>query len=626
MKSVLTKFVTVLLLCSFALTSVCCSSSKKEISIPLREDIPQSDKWDLSSFYASDEEWEKDMASVGELTEQVVAFKGKLGNSSESLLSALKALEKLERVLDNITIYTGMIFYADQGNPVVQENDGRASIVYSDAYTETSFFGSEMLAIPEETLIQWSKLPEFADYRVFIENIIYNKQHILSEKEEHILTLAHELSGISEDAFLQLTNVDLSFEPVIVKGKEMPLTSTTYETFTENPDRKVRREAYRKYASEFVSHQNTLAAIYAGSVTKDVFFARARGFNSSLDAALYGEKIPDSVYLNLIDTVRANIEPLQRFYNLCKKVLKLDEFHPYDKFAPLVKDFSLHIPYEETVELCRNAFSPLGKEYTDILCNGLLNGWVDRYENQGKYHGAFTWGSYDSNPYILMNYNPNILEEVYTVAHEGGHSMHSWYSFRNNPYMCYCPSVFEAEVASTFNEELLFEYLLKNAESNEEKIYLLTDRATDFVSSLYKQTMLAEYELKAHEMVENGTPLNAQNLRALYRSICEYYYGSSMVLEPESDITGLLVPHFYEPFYVYQYATGISAALALAKRVTEGGEQERIDYINFLKSGGSRDPIESLRLAGVDMESPAPVQAALDVFKDLVDQLEELLL
>ena len=392
-----------------------------------------------------------------------------------------------------------------------------------------------------------------------------------------------------------------------------------------NQDRTVREQAYKKFYAKFEEHQNTIAALYSGSVNQDVFQMRARGYNSSLHAALYGNKVPESVYRNLIECVHKNLPVLHEYYEIRKKALGVDELRHYDVYVPLVKSVETKTPYNEAVEICRNALAPLGKEYTDRLCDGLLNGWVDRYENVGKRSGAFSSGCYIGNPYILLNYKEDNIRDVFTMAHEGGHSMHSWYSVHNNPFMSYDYTIFEAEVASTFNEELVFEYLLKNAKDVEMKKYLLAMRADDILATLHRQTMFAEFELKAHEFVENGTPLTAELLRKTYRELLELYFGPTMHFEENSDMEGLRIPHFYSAFYVYKYATGISAALALARRVTTGGETEREDYFKFLKSGGSRYPIESLRVAGVDMESVEPVQAACDTFADIVKQLKEIL-
>lgn len=594
--------------------------------IPERKDVAEKDKWDLSTLYKSNEDWEKALASIPELTKSVVEFKGKLGESSASLLGAIKALENLYKVLETVSNYAGLQYTADEGDSEAQDRDGRATIVYSKALAEISFFDPELMAVEDAKIEEWKKLPEFADYKIFIEKSLHYKPYTLSEKEERLLSLNAESSQTARNTFSLLTNVDMSFGEIEVDGKKMPLTQSTYSVFMQNQNREVRKEAYNKFYGKFVEHQNTIASLYAGSVNNDIFHARARGYKSSLDSRLYGDKVPESVYRNLIDTVHKNLPTLHKFYSLRKKVLKLDELRHYDVYVPLVKDVQTKTTYEEAVEICRNALAPLGKEYTDTLCGGLLGGWVDRYENKGKRSGAFSSGVYTGYPYILLNYKEDDIRDVFTMAHEGGHSMHSWYSKNNNPFMQYDYTIFEAEVASTFNEELVFEYLLKNAKSEDMKNYLLAMRANDILATLHRQTMFAEFELKAHESVENGTPLSAEVLRKIYRELLEQYFGPEMVFEDSSDMEGLRIPHFYGAFYVYKYSTGISASLALAKRVVNGGEKEKEDYFKFLKSGGSRYPIESLKVAGVDMSSSEPIQSALDVFADLVSQLEKSLL
>ena len=595
--------------------------------IPTRDEVEEKNKWDLSSIYKSDDEWEAALKTLPELTKKVAEFKGKLGSSAETLLKALKALEKAELQMETVYHYASLQHHANEDDSVATDREGRAMMAYTDMQTELSFFEPEIQSIEEKELRQWISQPDFANYKIFIEKQLHFKKYILSEKEERILSLQMQPAQTPDAAFSVLTNVDINktFGTVNVNGKEQQLTETTWSVFLHNQDRKVREEAYKKFYAKFEEHQNTIAALYAGSVNQDVFQVRARGYDSSLQAALYGNKVPTSVYHNLIECIHKNLPTLHEYYSIRKKALGVDKLKHYDVYVPLVKSVETKTTYEEAVEICRNALAPLGKEYTDRLCDGLLNGWTDRYENVGKRSGAFSSGCYVGNPYILLNYNEENIRDVFTMAHEGGHSMHSWYSVHNNPFMCYDYTIFEAEVASTFNEELVFEYLLKNAKDDEMKKYLLAMRADDILATLFRQTMFAEFELKAHEFVENGTPLTAELLRKTYRELLELYFGPEMNFEENSDMEGLRIPHFYSAFYVYKYATGISAALALAHRVTTGGEQERNDYFKFLKSGGSRYPIESLKIAGVDMESVEPVQAACNTFKDIVEQLKEII-
>ena len=595
--------------------------------IPTRDEVEEKNKWDLSSIYKSDDEWEAALKTLPELTKKVAEFKGKLGTSAETLLEALKTLEKAELQMETVYHYASLQHHANEDDSVATDREGRAMMAYTDMQAELSFIEPEIQSIDETKLRQWISQPDFADYKIFIEKQLHFKKYILSEKEERILSLQMQPAQTPDAAFSVLTNVDINktFGTVNVNGKEQQLTETTWSVFLHNQDRKVREEAYKKFYAKFEEHQNTIAALYAGSVNQDVFQVRARGYDSSLQAALYGNKVPTSVYHNLIECIHKNLPTLHEYYSIRKKALGVDKLKHYDVYVPLVKSVETKTTYEEAVEICRNALAPLGKEYTDRLCDGLLNGWTDRYENVGKRSGAFSSGCYVGNPYILLNYNEENIGDVFTMAHEGGHSMHSWYSVHNNPFMCYDYTIFEAEVASTFNEELVFEYLLKNAKDEEMKKYLLAMRADDILATLFRQTMFAEFELKAHEFVENGTPLTAELLRKTYRQLLELYFGPEMNFEDNSDMEGLRIPHFYSAFYVYKYATGISAALALAHRVTTGGEKERNDYFEFLKSGGSRYPIESLKIAGVDMESVEPVQAACNTFKDIVEQLKQII-
>ncbi len=595
--------------------------------IPNRKDVPQNDKWNLSSLYENDEQWEKDLKQISSLTKKVLAFKGRLSESSAVFLDALKSLQDLSLKIETVYHYSSLLQSADANDATANDKYGRAMMEYTKMASEISFFNPEMQAIEESKLNEWKNLPEFADFKIYIEKSLYLKKYILSEKEERILNLQNQTAQTSYEAFEALTNVDMNktFGSVKIGQKDLQLTQSTFSIFMENQDRKIREEAYKKFYAKFEENQHVIAALYAGSVNQDVFYAQAKGYPSSLEAALYSNKVPVSVYKNLIECVHKNLGTLHEYYALRKKVLGLDKLKHYDVYVPLVKSVETKTSYDEAVEICRNALSPLGKEYTDRLCEGLKNGWVDKYENVGKRSGAFSSGCYVGNPYILLNYKEDAIRDVFTMAHEGGHSMHSWYSVHNNPFMSYDYTIFEAEVASTFNEALVFEYLLKNAKTKEMKAYLLSMRASDILATLHRQTMFAEFELKTHEMVESGTPLTSEILRKTYRELLELYFGPDMEFEENSDLEGLRIPHFYTAFYVYKYATGISAALALAKKVLNGGEKEREDYFKFLKSGGSRYPIESLKVAGVNMESVESIQDACDEFKKIIDELKIIL-
>ena len=593
-------------------------------TIPTRNEVNQNDKWDLTSLYKTEKDWETDLQKITEYADKIAGFQGEIKTSQEKMLEVLKLNEEMEKIAETCGSYAFLLTATDAGDSSYQDKQGRYMMAATEAQAKTCFVITEIQEIPENELKTRMARPDYANYKIFLEKLLHQKPYILSEKEERLFALQAESSGTAKKAFSMLTNVDMNFGTVTTPDGEQPLTQTTYSMFMENPDRNIRKEAYTKFYKTFESHQNTIATLYAGNVQQDVYHARARGYKSSLQMALYPDNVPEEVYRNLISTVRANLEPLHKYYSLRKKILKLDELRHYDVYTPLVSEVKCKTPYNDAVEMLRNALSPLGKDYTDILCNGLLNGWVDRYENKGKRSGAFSAGAYTGYPYILLNYKEDVLRDVFTMAHEGGHSMHSYFSAKSNPFMCYDYTIFEAEVASTFNEELLFNYLLKNTTDEKMKAYLLCTRASDILATLHRQTMFAEFELKAHELVETGTPLSVEVLRSEYRKLLEAYFGPEMIFEEQSDLEGLRIPHFYNSFYVYKYSTGISASLALADRVLNGGKSELEDYYKFLKSGGSRYPIESLKLAGVDMSKPEPIQSALNKFSDLINQIENL--
>lgn len=594
----------------------------KTNSIPERKNVPAKDKWDLTSLYMSDSDWESDLSLIPVLADELCNFKGKLASSAETMRDALDTYCQLLMVMETSGNYAFLLVSADAGDSSNQEKYSRYMMTCSQADAKTSFFIPELQAIPDDEMKKRMERPDYADYKVWLSKKARMKPYILSEKEERIMALQSEAGETSKHTYETFTDVDLNFGKVKTPDGMKPLTQTTWSSFMHNPDREIRRKAYKKYYGTFDANKNTLASLYAGSVNQDVFLSRARGYDSVRQMRLFPDKVDESVYDNLVNTVRANLEPLHKYYSIMKKLLKVDELRHYDVYVPLIPEVNKITPYEDAVEIIRNALAPLGKEYTDTLCHGLLSGWVDRYENKGKHSGAFSSGTFVGEPFILVNYKEDVIRDVFTLAHEGGHSMHSWYSKRSNVFMSYDYTIFEAEVASTFNEQLVFEYLMKTAKDEKLKKYLIATRAGDILATLYRQTMFAEFEHQAHVLVEQGKPLSADVLRAEYRKLLEAYFGPEMHFEKTSDLEGLRIPHFYRAYYVYKYATGISASLALAKRVTEGGEKEKADYFKFLCSGGSRYPIEALKVAGVDMSTTAPVQAACDTFADLVRQME----
>ncbi len=595
----------------------------KITKIPARNEIEKKDKWDLSSLYLTENDWEMDLTLIPDLTKEILSYKGRLSESPDTLRNALDTYCRLLMIFETTGNYAFLLTAGDAEDSTNQDKYGRFIMTATAAEAEISFFVPEIQAIDEKLLSEWCQRPDFNDYKIYLSKLSRLKPYILSEKEERILSLESESGSAFQKSFSMLTNVDINYGKVRTEAGLLPLTQTTWSSFMESPDRNVRKSAYNKFYKAFDQHKNTIATLYTASVQHDVFEAKSRGYKSAREMALFPDKVPESVYDNLVSTVRENLAPLHKYYALRKELLGLKDLRHYDVYVPLVKDVKKVTPYNEAVEILRKALSPLGEDYTSILCDGLQNGWVDRYENKGKRSGAFSSGSYIGNPYILMNYKEDVLRDVFTLAHEGGHSMHSWYSSHSNAFMHYDYTIFEAEVASTFNEQLVFEYLLNNTEDENLKKYLICSRASDIIATLYRQTMFAEFEHKAHSLVENGTPLSADVLRKEYRNLLETYFGSEMIFEKTSDLEGLRIPHFYNAYYVYKYATGISASLALSNRVLKGGEKEKQDYFTFLRSGGSRYPIESLKVAGVDMTESKPIKDAIDTFANLVNQIEK---
>jgi len=595
-------------------------------TIPARAEVNPADCWDLSSLYASDEQWETDLARFALFEGRFAPFKGALAagdsGSRDALLDCLALLEEAQRLLERLYVYASLRKSADESDAANLDRLGRVSMAATAFDAATSWIEPTLLSLDAKEVSAWAEGDaRFGPYRVWIEKRLRMKPHVLSEGEERVLALEAEGKRTPSLAFSALTNVDIDFGLVETAEGPRPLSQTSFSQFLESPDRAVRERAYRSFYGAFDRHRNTIASLYAGSVNQDVAEARIRGYPSARAMALFPDRVGEEVYDNLVSTVRANLAPLHRYYDLRRRALGLGTLRHWDVYVPLVPGVKRVTPSAEACDLVADALKPLGGEYVDTIRAGLLSGWVDRYENKGKRSGAFSSGAYVGSPYILMNYKEDVLRDVFTLAHEGGHSMHTLYAARSNPFLCYDYTIFEAEVASTFNEDLLFRHFIKGNADPALRAYLLSTRASDILATLYRQTMFAEFERTSHALVEAGTPLTADLLRAEYRKLLEAYFGPGMELEAESDLEGLRIPHFYHAFYVYKYATGISASLALAERVSAGGASEREDYFKFLSSGGSRYPIDALRVAGVDMSKAEPVERACRAFGELVDEL-----
>lgn len=593
--------------------------------IPPREAVPAEHRWSLHKLYDDEPAWEKDFGVFEERMREITAFRGTLARSAEQLASCCETLHDLDQRAERLGYYAHLRVAEDIGRSESQSRMARYMSAATRFNTLCAFITPEIQAIPDDAIRAWLETPALEPWRIHLNKILRYKPHVLSEAEERLLAMQSEFSQAARRGFDALTDADMRFGHIDTPDGPKPLTHATYASFMQKPERDLRRRAYEQYLAEYDAHRNTLAALYNGSVQLDIYHARARNFPSALEKSLFADDVPVSVYRTLIDSVHAALPALHRYYDLRKRVLKLDRLHLYDTRVPIVPDVKSRCSYEQAVDLILASLKPLGEEYTGVLSDGLRGHWVDRYENKGKRSGAFSAGSYAGDPYILMNYRNEDLSSVFTLTHEAGHSMHAWYSAKYQPYQDYQCTIFVAEVASTFNEQLLARHLMARTDDPKLRAYLLNKQIDDLLATLFRQTMFAEYEQVTHEMVERNEPLTVDSLRASYRALLERYFGPAVALEAASDLEGLRIPHFYAAFYVYKYATGLSAAIALSERVLNGGEEALRQYLDFLKSGGSKFPLEQLRDAGVDMTSPEPVRAALAKFDGLVTELERVL-
>ena len=602
------------------------SAEKTNHAIPVRKDVPVTDTWDLAALYASESEWEGEFNLLKTAVDEAPAYRGTLGSSAQALLSVLRWLAKTSLIAERVLHYAFLCHASDGGDAQNQRRRGMASQAQTAFAAAISYVDPEIQAIDETQLRQWIAQPDFSDYRVMIEKLIRFKPHVLSENEERILALQSEVGANSHGTFGALTNVDFDFGTIETPEGTMPLTQSTYSTFLQNRNRELREKAYRQFYGVYDNHKNTLASLYDGSVKQDIFRSKVRAYPDSRAMFLFPDRVDSSVYDNLITAVHEALPLLHRYYDIRRRMLKLEKLAHYDAYVPLVEGVDVHHAYDDAVKVCCEALSPLGEDYVSTIRSGLTTErWVDRYENKGKRSGAFSAGSYSTKPYILLNYKEDVLRDVFTMIHEGGHSMHSYYSVRNNPYPSYDYTIFEAEVASTFNEQLLADYLFKKAENKAMAAYVVGKQIDDIVATLFRQTMFAEYEMLMHRQVEQGEPITVESLRSTYRGLLEKYFGPEVELLPQSDLEGMRIPHFYTAFYVYKYATGLSASIALADKVMHGNTVDRDRYLAFLKSGGSTYPIDSLKTAGVDMSTPEPVRNATRKFGELLDQFEKLM-
>lgn len=592
-----------------------------------RDEVAEEETWRLEDIFVSDEAWDKEYQKVEEMVNEAEQYKGTLGNGARQLFEALTYRDKLAERLRRLYTYAHLKTDQDTTNGFYQTMDGRIKSLVVKVSTALSYFTPELLSIDEEQLNQTIESHEgLRLYKQEFKELNAERAHILSTEQEALLAQLSEVTGNPAETFSMLNNADLTFGLVKdEEGNEIQLTHGRHSRFLESKDPKVREAAFKEMYAKYGEFKNTFASTLSGNVKAHNVNARIRNYTSARNAALSSNHIPEQVYENLVSTINKNLDSLHRYVALRKKVLQLDTLHMWDMYTPLVEDTEIKYTYEEAKETMLESFHPLGEDYTSIVKEGLENRWVDVRENKGKRSGAYSSGSYGTNPYILMNWQDNV-NNLFTLAHEFGHSVHSYYSRQNQPFIYSGYSIFVAEVASTVNEALLNDHLLKVTTDEDKRIYLLNHWLDGFRATVFRQTMFAEFEHLIHKLDQEGTPLTAEKLTEEYYALNQKYYGEAIVSDEEIGLEWARIPHFYYNYYVYQYATGYSAAVALSKQILEEGEPAVDRYIsNFLKAGSSDYPIEVLKKAGVDMTSEKPIEEACRVFEERLNELEQLL-
>ncbi len=589
-----------------------------------RSEIEPEFKWKIEDLCASDEAFEKDYQKLMEELGKPSPYEGHLEDSDELLYEALTTMDGMEQEVERLYVYANEKFYEDMGNSTYQGMAGRMASAMSQFGAKYSFVEPELLAFSKEHLEALSKAQgKMALFQQYFRNLLREKPHILSGAMEAVLAAASEATSASSDIFASFNNADLRFGDALdSKNEAHSVTHGTFSVLMESEDRVLRKNAFASVYAAYGAYANTLAAMYNANLKQDYFYAKTRNYNTSMERHLSASNIPVEVYQGLIDTVNQNLSLMHRYVSLRKKVLGLSDLHIYDVYAPLVKDVDMKISFEEAKQMVLEGLAPLGSAYAKIFREGCESGWIDVYENEGKRSGAFSWGAYGTHPYVFLNYQEN-LNNVFTLAHEMGHAIHTYHSNKNQPHLYSGYRIFVAEVASTTNESLLIQHLLKKTTKKKEKLYLLNYFLEQFKSTLFRQTMFAEFEMITHGLVQQGETLTKEELCKIYHELNEKYFGKDMILDEEIDLEWARIPHFYTPFYVYQYATGFSAAVAISKKILAEGEPAVAGYMDFLSSGSSDYPIEVLKKAGVDMAKKDAVEAAMKVFEGLLDEFEE---
>jgi len=598
--------------------------SKK--TIPLRSEQLQENCWAVTDIFASDAAWEQELESCQNLPAEIASYAGRLGESAETLYAYLQRMEAVNQQVEKLFVYAMLRSDEDTSNSTYQAMKGRCFSFVVQLNSANAYEGPELVAIEDDVLDGfYAEKPELERYRRYLTKARLSKAHILSPAEETLLAGAAEVGSAPSNIFTTFNNADMTFPASTGSdGESHALTNGSYISLMESGDRVLRENTFKNFYGVYRSFENTLAASYNAEVRKNIFFARARKYESALESALAPNEVPVEVYHNLVKAVRENLPKMHKYMQLRKKVMQLDELHMYDIYATMLPDADQEVLFEQAKEEVLAATAVLGEEYTKVLSDSFRSRWIDVYENKGKRSGAYSCGCPTVHPFVLLNHKDTLNAE-FTLAHEMGHALHSYLSEKNQPAIYADYVLFVAEVASTCNESLLMQYLLGKTTDKKQRAVLINYFLEQFRTTLYRQTMFAEFELKAHEMAEAGQTLTAENLNQMYYQLNKDYYGEDMVIDEEIAIEWARIPHFYRHFYVYQYATGFSAAMALSNRILSGGEAAVQDYLKFLSGGCSTDPVSLLKIAGVDMSTPEPVNDALNLFGSLIDELDQLL-
>ncbi len=590
-----------------------------------RDEIPAKYKWNLQDMFATDELWESEAQLVLDLANEIKSYKGRLSESAATLLEYLKKSDEVGYHLLRVYVYANQKYHEDTGRAKYQGFSGKADSILVEVNSASSFANPEILAMDEAVLAQFYKEePELEKYRRMLDEIIRAKAHTRSEEVEGVLAQAKDMAMAPQNIYTMFNNADIRFPSVTdVEGNRIQITHGNFTSLLTDKDRSFRKEVFRSYYKEYKKRSNTIAAMFNAQLKQELFYAKMRNYSSVREMHLDEGNIPESVYDNLIETVHKHLPAMHRYMAIRKKLLGVDKLHMYDIYVPVVEDAGKKYPYDEAKEIVKTAILPMGKEYVSVASAGMDHDWVDVYENENKRSGAYSWGAYGTHPYVLLNHQDD-LNSMFTLAHEMGHAMHTYYSYKCQPFTYSDYLIFVAEVASTCNESLLMHHLLETTADEAERKYLINHHLESFRTTLFRQAMFAEFEMIVHKKMAKGDSLTKEQICRIYHDLNELYYGPDVVIDEEIDYEWMRIPHFYSSFYVYQYATGYSAAIAFSKKILEEGEPAVERYISkFLSGGSSKDPIDLLKDAGVDMSTPEPVDEALKVFEEYLDRFEQ---